>query len=105
MNEAGFTLQRQNAETSWRPPPELTRSSTPRPVRLTVPRISPWIFLFCFVLGLLFADASIELLRAHAFAQRVVAEGVVTSGEVTYVWESGGKTRRYRIGYRYQVDG
>lgn len=108
MNEAGITPQRQNAEASWRPLPELTRSSTPRPVRLSVPGIFPVFvfFLLGFFFGLLFVDSSIELRRAYAFAQRMAAEGLVTSGKVTFVEQvSRGKTHYYMVGYRYQVDG
>src|ERR1017187_3114144 len=69
----------------WASPPELTLSSTPRPVRLTVPRVLVWSVVPAMLLILLSVAVSLRLRRQHAFVQRMAAEGVVTNGKVAFV--------------------
>jgi hypothetical protein len=110
MNEHGIKAQsfrmEGNPEESWRPPAELTHS-TPRSVCLSVQGIvvsCVAVLLIAGGVGLaiwLYLHAS----REHAFAQRMAAEGQVTSGEVTDVGPATGKDRRHKVTYRYEVDG
>ena len=110
MNEHGIKAQSFRTEGSqeenWRPPTELTHS-TPRSVCLTVQGIvvsCVAVLLIAGGVGLavwLYLNAG----REHAFAQRMAAEGQVTSGEVTDVGPATGKDRRHKVTYRYEVDG
>ena len=96
----------------WASPPELTLSSTPRPVRLTVPRVLVWSVVPAMLLILLSVAVSLRLRRQHAFVQRMATKGVVTNGKVAFVKGSfsgssltAGKYTYYVVGYRFQVDG
>jgi hypothetical protein len=106
MNADGTNAAVAMAQENWRPPTELARS-TPRPVSLTLQGIvASGLAVLLIAGGVLLAGwLSVQVGREKALAQRMAAEGVVTSGLVTEIGPAQGDDNEHKIRYRYQLNG
>ncbi len=94
------------AKRTWRPPPELQRSS-PREVRLTGAGRALLTIFFIFLLAaplvgvVLYAKATAD----HALRRELIAAGLDGRAEVTRRWMRKGDHPRYFVDYVYEAEG
>ena len=93
-------------DVNWHAPSELARS-TPRPVCLKLQGIVVSCLAVLLIIGGIGLGVWLYLhgSSANALAQRIAAEGAVTSGVATGIGPPRGKEHRHKIDYRYEVDG